>query len=342
MNLEQAARHVGGEYKGDGSLELSGARSIGEAEAGHITFVAHKKYLPSLKASGASAVIVGQEIETDKAQIVVRSPALAFARLLGVFHPEKRLAPGVDPRAAIGPNVTLGNNVTVSALVSLGEGTVVGDDSVLHPGVVVGEGCQIGHHVTIHPNVTLYAGTVIGNHVVLHAGVVVGADGFGYTLDEKGRHYKVPQVGRVVIDDRVEIGANTCIDRAALGVTHVKEGVKIDNLVQVAHNCTLGEHSILVAQVGLAGSCKLGHHVVLAGQVGLADHVTIGDQAILSAQSGTFRDIEAGGVYGGSPSVPLSTWKKYVTVLPKLPELAKKVRDLDARLNAIENETPPS
>jgi len=125
-------------------------------------------------------------------------------------------------------------------------------------------------------------------------------------------------------------------------VTHVKEGVKIDNLVQVAHNCTLGEHSILVAQVGLAGSCKLGHHVVLAGQVGLADHVTIGDQAILSAQSGTFRDIEAGGVYGGSPSVPLSTWKKYVTVLPKLPELAKKVRDLDARLNAIENETPPS
>jgi len=248
----------------------------------------------------------------------------------------------VDPRAVIGPEVKLGDNVTVSALVSIGAGSVVGDESVLHPGVVVGEGCHSGHHVAIRPNVTLYAGTVIGNHVVLHAGAVVGADGFGYTLDEKGRHHKIPQVGRVVIDDHVEIGANTCIDRAALGVTRIREGVKIDNLVQVAHNCTGGAHSILVAQVGLAGSCTLGHHVVLAGQVGLADHVTIGDQAILSAQSGTFRDIEAGGVYGGSPGVPLAAWKKYVTVLPKLPEIAKKVRELDARLNAIENETPPS
>ena len=342
MNLEQAARHVGGDYKGDASLELRGASSIEEAEAGHITFVAHKKYLPALASSRASAVIVDKEIETEMAQIVVPRPALAFARLLGVFHPESRPKPGIDPRAVVGCNVTLGNEVSVAPGAVIGDGAVVGDRSALHPGVVIGEGCHIGHDSTLHPNVTLYAGTVIGNHVVLHAGVVVGADGFGYTLDEQGRHYKIPQVGRVVIDDHVEVGANTCIDRAALGVTRIREGVKIDNLVQVAHNCTVGEHSILVAQVGLAGSCTLGHHVVLAGQVGLADHVTIGDQAILSAQSGTFRDIEPGGVIGGSPGVPLGTWKKYVTVLPKLPDIAKKVRDLEARLNAIENKTPPS
>jgi len=337
MNLEEAAAHVGGEIRGDGSLAITGACSLEMARAGDITFLAHKKYLPALEKSQASAVLVENEIETDKAQVVVGKPALAFARLLTAFHPQARPKPGIDPRAVVGEGVKLGKDVSIAALAVVGQGAVLGDGVVLHPGAVVGEGCHIGHHSTLHPHVTLYAGTVLGNHVTLHAGVVVGADGFGYILDEQGRHFKIPQVGRVVIDDHVEVGANTCIDRAAFGDTRIKQGTKIDNLVQVAHNCTVGEHSILVAQVGLAGSCTLGHHVVLAGQVGLADHVTVGDQAILSAQSGTFRDIEAGGVCGGSPAVPLASWKKYVTVLPKLPELARKVRELEARLMAIEN-----
>jgi UDP-3-O-[3-hydroxymyristoyl] glucosamine N-acyltransferase len=183
---------------------------------------------------------------------------------------------------------------------------------------------------------------VLGDDVVLHAGVVIGADGFGYVPDEQGEHYKINQLGHVVIEDKVEVGANSCIDRAALGITLIKKGTKIDNLVQVAHNCIVGEHSILVAQVGLAGSCKLGHHVVLAGQVGLADHVTIGNQAILTAQAGTFRDVEDGGVVSGSPGVPINVWKKYVSILPKLPDMAKKIKGLDSRLKAIEKDESDS
>ena len=230
----------------------------------------------------------------------------------------------------------LGDNVTIFPFVFIGDNVSIGDGTVLHPGVVVGPDCQLGENAVLHPNVTLYRKTILGNRVILHAGVVIGADGFGYTVDEKGEHYKIPQIGQVVIEDDVEIGANTCIDRATLGATIVKRGTKIDNLVQIAHNCTIGEHSILVSQVGMAGSCTLGHHVVLAGQVGLAYHVTIGDQAILTAQSGTFRDVESKGVYGGSPSVPINTWRKYVTLLPKLPDLSRKIKDLEARLNAIE------
>ncbi|MFQ5715475.1 MAG: UDP-3-O-(3-hydroxymyristoyl)glucosamine N-acyltransferase, partial [Nitrospinales bacterium] len=189
---------------------------------------------------------------------------------------------------------------------------------------------------TLHPNVTLYPGVVVGKDVILHAGAVVGADGFGYAPDERGQHFKVNQIGKVVIEDHVEVGANACIDRASMGTTLIKKGVKIDNLVQIAHNCSIGEHSIIVSQSGMGGSCTLGHHVILAGQVGLADHVTLGDQVVLAARSGTFRDIESGQVHGGSPSVPLASWKKYVSLLPSLPELVRKIRELDRRLAAVE------
>jgi UDP-3-O-[3-hydroxymyristoyl] glucosamine N-acyltransferase len=209
----------------------------------------------------------------------------------------------------------------------------------LYPGVVVGKGCHIGSHTVLHPNVTLYRETRLGSHVTLHAGVVIGADGFGYVLDEKGEHYKINQTGRVVIEDHVEIGANSCVDRATLGITLIKRGTKIDNLVQIAHNCVVGEHSILVAQVGLAGTCTLGHHVVLAGQVGVADHITLGDQVTVAAQGGVVRNIEANSVCGGTPAVALGEWKKYVTVLPKLPELARKIRALEKRLNEVENDS---
>ena len=178
----------------------------------------------------------------------------------------------------------------------------------------------------------------MGRHVIVHSGTVIGADGFGYTLDEKGCHYKINQFGRLVIEDFVEIGAYCCIDRAAIDTTLIKEGTKIDNLVQVAHNCTVGNHSILVAQVGLAGSCTLGHHVVLAGQVGLADHVTLGNQVTVTAKSGTFRDLEDNAVVSGWPAVSTGTLKRYVSTLPKLPDLAKKIKELESRLREIEND----
>lgn len=340
MNLGRIAEMVGGTIKGDENLEITGVGGIEDAVEGQITFLASKKFRAQAQKSKASAILVEREMETRMAQILSPNPALAFAKLLNHFHPPRRPEPKIDDRAAVGKNVQIGRNVTLSEFVSIGDDVMVGDETVLHPGVAVGDGCRIGNHSTLFPHVTLYPETVIGNHVILHAGAVIGADGFGYTPDERGRHFKINQVGRVVIEDHVEVGANTCIDRANLTVTLIKEGTKIDNLVQIAHNCTIGEHTIIVSQAGMSGSCTLGHHVVLAGQVGLADHVTIGDQAIMAARSATFRDIEPRTTHGGSPAAPLSTWKKYVTVLPKLPDLARKVKELEEKINRIENEKP--
>ena len=337
MKLEQVASLVSGTLAGEGAAEISGARGFENAREGDITFLMHNKYLEALKNTQASAVLVMEPVDVSIPQIVVAKPELAFARLIKEFNPEPRPQPGVHPSAVMGNNVKLGENVTLSAGVCIGNDVSIGDDVVLYANVVIGDNCKVGDHCTLHPNVTLYRNSNLGNHVILHAGVVIGADGFGYTLDEKGCHYKINQFGRVVIEDHVEIGANSCIDRAAMETTLIKAGTKIDNLVQVAHNCTVGEHSILVAQVGLAGSCKLGHHVVLAGQAGVADHVTLGDQVTLTAKSGTFRDIENNTVVSGWPAVPTGQWKRLMATLPKLPDLAKKVRELEARLREIEN-----
>jgi UDP-3-O-[3-hydroxymyristoyl] glucosamine N-acyltransferase len=338
MKLQEIAERLGGTVEGDGSLEITGVNGMELAQKGQITFLAEKKFKDQLKASNASAVIVQKPVETDKAQVIHPAPALAFAKLLAEFHPEPRPQPGIDDRASIAGGVQLGKDVSIGPLVAIGKDVLIGDNTVLHPGVVVQEGCRIGNNVTLFPNVTLYRNTRIGNHVILHAGVVIGADGFGYTPDEKGRHVKINQIGRVVIEDHVEIGANTCIDRAAFGETVVREGTKIDNLVQIAHNCEIGPHSIIVAQVGMAGTCKLGHHVILAGQVGVGDHVTIGNQVVVAAQSGVNKDLPEPGFYGGSPTSPAMTWKRYATLLPKLPDLSRKIQELEKRLKAIEKE----
>ncbi len=337
MKLEKIASLVSGTLKGDGSVEINDVRGIEAAKEGDITFLMQKKYLEFLQRSNASAVLVVEPVETTLPQIIVPKPELAFARLIKEFYPEPRLAPGVHPSVVLGKNVKLGVQVTLSAGVCIGDDVSIGDHAVLYPNVVIGDNCKIGDHCTLHPNVTLYRNSELGRHIILHAGVVIGADGFGYTLDEKGRHFKINQNGRVVIEDHVEIGANSCVDRAGLDTTLIKEGTKIDNLVQVAHNCKVGEHSILVAQVGLAGSVTLGHHVVLAGQVGLADHVTLGDEVIVTAKSGTFRDVESKAVMSGWPAVPNSQWKRYMVALPKLPDLVKKVKNLEARIRGIEN-----
>jgi UDP-3-O-[3-hydroxymyristoyl] glucosamine N-acyltransferase len=338
MKLQEIAERLGGTVEGDGSLEITGVNGMELAEKGQITFLAEKKFKDQLKASNASAVIVQKALETDKAQVVHPAPVLAFAKLLAEFHPEPQPQPGIDDKASIAEGVQLGKGVSIGPFVAIGRDVVIGDNTVLHAGVVVHEGCRIGNNAILFANVTLYRNSVIGNHVILHAGVVIGTDGFGYTPDEKGRHVKINQIGRVVIKDLVEVGANTCIDRAAFGETVVREGTKIDNLVQIAHNCNIGPHSIIVAQVGMAGTCKLGHHVILAGQVGLADHVTIGDQVIVAAQAGVNKDLVEPGFYGGSPAISAMGWKRYTTLLPKLPELSRKIQQLEKRLNEIEKE----
>ena len=336
MKLEKIASLLSGTMEGDGSIEINGVRGIKDAKEGDITFLVSTKYLKFLEDSSASAVLVAELTHTSLPQIIVRNPELAFARLIKEFHPEPVAMPGVHSSAVVGDNVKLGDNISLASGVCLGNNVVVGDGVVLHANVVVGDDCIIEDHSILHPNVTLYRNSELGKHVILHSGVVIGADGFGYTVDEQGRHFKINQVGRVVIEDHVEIGANSCVDRAALDTTLIKEGTKIDNLVQVAHNCTVGEHSILVSQVGLAGSVTLGHHVVLAGQVGVGDHVTLGDQVTLTARSGTFRDVESNSVVSGFPVVPNTQWKREIATLPKLPDLVKQVKRLEARLEAIE------
>lgn len=338
MNLKEIVELVGGTVKGDDSLEITGAAGLSAAQDGDVTFIEKKKYLKQLPDCKASAVLVKQEGDTEKAQIIHPNPTLAFARLVARFHPEPQPEPHVDSRAVISKNVVLGKDVAIFPLVYIGENTVIGDGAVLHPGVAIGADCRIGKNAIIHANVTLYRETVVGDHVIIHAGAVLGADGFSYTPDENRRHFKIPQIGRVVIEDHVEVGANTCIDRAAQGVTIIKEGTKIDNLVQVAHNCVVGEHSILVSQVGISGSCTLGRHVILAGQAGLADHVSLVDNVVLAARSGTLSSIKEPGVYGGTPAVPLITWQKYISLFPKLPELSRKIKKLEKRLNEMEKE----
>ncbi len=337
MKLEQVASLVSGTLEGEGSIEISGVRGVHDAKEGDVTFLMRNKYLDALKESKASAVFVVNPVDVSIPQIVVAKPELAFARLVQALYPEPRLQPGIHPSVVMGENVVLGEKVTLSAGVCIEDDVSIGNDVVIYPNVVIGNNCKVDDHCTLYPNVTLYRNTEIGKHVIVHAGAVIGADGFGYTVDEKGCHYKINQFGRVVIEDFVEIGANSCIDRAAMDTTLIKTGTKIDNLVQVAHNCTVGDHSILVAQVGLAGSCKLGHHVVLAGQVGLADHVTLGNQVTVTAKSGTFRDLDDNEVVSGWPAVPTGTWKRYMATLPKLPNLAKKVKELESRLREIEN-----
>jgi UDP-3-O-[3-hydroxymyristoyl] glucosamine N-acyltransferase len=338
MKLQEIAERLGGTVEGDGSLEITGINGMELAEQGQITFLADKKFKDQLKTSNASAVIVQKALETDKAQVIHPAPALAFAKLLAEFHPDPRPLPGIDDKASIAEGVQLGKDVTISPFVVLGKDVVIGDNTVLHPGVVVHDGCRIGSNTTVYANVVVGRDSVIGSHVVLHAGVVIGTDGFGYTPDEKGRHVKINQVGRVVIEDHVEIGANVCIDRAAFGETIVREGTKIDNLVQIAHNCDIGPHCIIVSQAGIAGTSKLGHHVVLAGQVGVADHITIGDQVVVAAQAGVSKNLLEPGFYGGYPAVSAMDWKRYTTILPKLPELSRKIKELEKRLNAIEKE----
>lgn len=336
MKLQEIVEMTGGTLKGDGGLEITGASGLGFAKSGDISYVGEAKFLPDLKASSASAVFIQKETETDKAQIIHPAPALAFAKVLAHLHPTEHPPAGVHPSATIADSASLGVDVTISANACVEDGVQIGDRCVVHANAVIGKNCVIGSGTVLYPNVTVYADTHIGSHVVIHAGSVIGADGFSYTPDEKGRHVKLQQIGRVVIRDHVEIGANTCIDRAAFGETVIGEGVKIDNLVQIGHNCVIGDHSVIVSQTGISGSCEVGRHTVIAGQTGISDHVKIADQVTLLARSGVFRDITEPGIYGFAPAMKGVDLMRFMPVLLRLPEMASQIKDLERKLESIE------
>ena len=334
--LKELAEWVDGTVVGDGEIEISGVAAIEEARAGEITFIANPKYLSKLGKTQASAIIVSKEVtQADKPLLCVTNPYIAFARILTFFSKKPYQPKGIDSNAWISPTAKLGKDLTLHPFVYIGDHCSIGDRVTLYPGVYVGEDCFIGEDSILYSNVSIYSGTVIGKRVILHSGVVVGSDGFGYVKEGK-QNVKIPQVGRVEIEDDVEIGANTTIDRATLGKTIIQRGVKIDNLVQVAHNVVIGEDSILCAQVGISGSTKIGSNVTLAGQVGVVDHVEIGDNVTVIAQSGVMSDLPANQAYTGTPSMPHRNFLHMAAVLPKLPEMRKTLIEVEKRLKKIE------
>ncbi len=338
--LKELAQYVG-KVVGDGELEISGVADLEGAQPGEITFIAHPKYLSKLAETNASAVIVSKEIpSSQKPLLCVDNPYLAFAKIFTLFSQKPYQPKGIDPNVWISSTAQLGKEVTVYPFVSIGDRCRIGDRVTLYPGVYVGEDSSIDEESILYSNVSIYRGTVIGKRVILHSGVVVGADGFGYVKEGK-RNVKIPQVGKVEIEDDVEIGANTTIDRATFGKTIIGRGVKIDNLVQVAHNVEIGEDSVIVAQVGIAGSTKIGSNVTLGGQAGVADHVEIGDNVMIGGQSGVRSDLAANQAYAGSPVLPHRDYLRVVKSIAKLPEMRKTLIEIERRLKTIEEALCP-
>ncbi len=343
--LAELVAHVGGRLRGDGSLLIHGVEGLAEAGPSDLSFYASHRYREALAATRAAAVLVplGEEdLRPDLSLVAVPSPHLAYARISALFHPVARPPPGVSPKANVHPTARIHPGACVLAFATVEAEAEVAEGAVLHPGVYVGAGARIGRDCTLHPQVTVAERCVLGERVVLHPSAVVGADGFGFAFDAEARaHIKVPQAGIVRIEDDVEVGACSCIDRATTGETVIGRGTKIDNLVQVAHNVRVGPLSILCAQVGISGSSELGTGVVLAGQVGVSGHLTVGDGARVQAQSGLAQDVAPGATVAGSPAVDHWTWLRLSVALPRLMELMREVRGLRSRLEALEKETKP-
>ena len=338
MNVSELAREIDGELIGDGSVQVQGVSPIDPVEnvkAGHVVLAENEQYFARADASDAAAIVVSIDVrESRKPLIRVRKTTLALARMLALFHPQQKPAPGVHPTAFVGRNVRLGNGVHVGPNAVIKDGASIGDRSVVDAGAVVGERVVIGADSVIHSNATLYRDVRVGDRVAIHSGTVIGSDGFGYVLDGKTR-VKIPQVGTVILEDDVEIGANVAIDRSTLGATVIRRGTKIDNLVQIAHNVVIGEHSVVCGLAGISGSVTIGDNVTIAGQVGFADHTSVGDGATVGAQSGVTKDLEGGQYYLGSPAVPIGQASRQYAVWANLPELSKRVRELEKRLEKL-------
>lgn len=334
--LRELAERLQGKILGDGDITIRGIAGLEEAHAGDITFLANPLYRQLVSQTQASALIASQEEPSFGGTILqVPDPYLAFAMLLETFYPPPEPAPGVHETAVIHPDVQMGEGVRIDPGAVIAPGALLGNRVWIGACAVVGEGSQIGDDTHIHPNVTIYPGTRIGERVIIHAGAVIGSDGFGYARKE-GLPYKVPQVGRVVIEDDCEIGANTAIDRGTLGDTRIGRGTKIDNLVQIGHNVSIGPYSILVAQVGVAGSVRIGQGAVLAGQAGVAGHIQIGDGVTVAGKSGVTKSIPAGETVAGFMAFPIREWRKAEAIYRHLPDLQDAYRVLVKRLDALE------
>lgn len=333
MKLKELADLIGGRISGDQGIEITGAAGMNEAEHGEITFLADRKHLRDILNTKASAVIAREAIEGLAAGVLISdNPYFTFARALEVFYVKPFKPLGVSDKATVCSGASFGENVSIHPNVYISSNVVIGPRVIVFPGVFIGEGTSVSDDSVIYPNSTIRENVKIGRKVIIHAGAVIGADGFGYVF-EKGMHYKIPQVGGVIIEDNVEIGANVTIDRATTGNTIIGSGTKIDNLVQIGHNVIIGKNCIIVSQVGISGSVEIGDGVVLAGQVGIRDHVKIGNGAMAGAQSGISGDIPEGQIYSGTPAIPHKIWLRAQSIYSKLPEYIKRLHEIERKID---------
>ncbi len=337
ITLGQIAEWVAGELSGDPDCAITGAGPLESAGEGQISFAEKGSGLKRAGETKAAAVLVPRDYTRKNVNLIqVDNPRLAFAIVLGRLYPQTCPDVGVHPSAVIGKGCTISKDAAIAANVVLGDDVVVGERVILDCNVVIGDHVSIGDNTRIYPNVFVGERCRIGRRVIIQAGTVIGSDGYGFVFDQ-GRHRKMPQVGIVQIDDDVEIGANNTIDRATLGRTWIKTGVKTDNLVHIAHNVTVGEHTLIVAQAGIAGSATIGRYNILAGQAGISGHITLGDQVTVGPQCGVPKSLDSNQIVSGTTiAMPHRTWMRLQTVLPDLPDLYKRVRSMEERLAQME------
>ncbi len=336
FTIAELAAEVHGELLADDpTRRVCRVAPLREAGPDDLSFFYDRKLAKFVSATRAGVIVVGEKISgCQRPQIIVSQPDLAMIQLLELLYPSKEYQSGISAQAHVADSAVTKDRVTVFPGAYIGEGSILHAGVIIHPGVVVGEYCEIGVDTIIYPNVTIYDGCRLGERCLIHAGTVIGSDGYAFTWDDT-QHRKIPQVGIVEIGNDVEIGANNTIDRAALTVTRIADGVKTDNLVQVAHNVQIGENSLLVAQVGIAGSTVVGKNVVMAGQAGVTGHITIGDGAIIGPQTGVSRNIAPGEIVSGSPQMPHRDFLKTASIFPRLPEMRKKLRDLERQVMVL-------
>lgn len=336
ITLKQIHDVVGGELVGSPEATITSLAGFESAGPNELTFVTGDRMLKTSAPTSAGILLAHRRlVEITNPHIVVANPALAFAQVARTFFSPAAPPRGIAAAVVRGIDTQVGSDISIWPGVTLGDRVTIGDRVTLYPGVFIGSDTTIGDDTLLYPNVVVREGCTIGARVIVHSGTVIGSDGFGYVQDQ-GRHYKIPQLGGVTIEDDVELGANVTVDRATLGQTVIKQGAKIDNLVQIAHNVTIGAHSILVAQVGIAGSTRVGHHVMIGGQAGLADHLVIGDQVMIAARAGVNRSLEPNQIVSGEPVMPHEVWVKAQAVIPRLPELRQAIRTLEERMKQLE------
>lgn len=324
---------------GHPELEIEAAAGLDLAQQGEVTFLANPKYTPQIKETNASAIFLNENVKIERSDIAVlraKDAYVAYTRALRLFHPEAKIVASIHPTAVIGETAKVAINVEIMANAVIGENCEIAENVKIYPNATIYNGVKIGKNSIIHSGVSIRENCEIGENCIIHNNTTIGSDGFGYAKDEEKHWLKIPQVGRVVLENEVEIGANTAIDCASVGETRIKRGAKLDNLVQIGHSCTIDEDALICSQTGLAGSSVIGKRVILAGQVGIAGHLKVGDDVVVTAKSATSHDVEPGKIISGVPAFDNRDWLRSTAAYRRLGDMAKTIRDLEKRLAELE------